>query len=285
LPKFVCIDDGVPAETLAVLSAACARRGIVFKPVEAAGFDFLPERRLGPGDMLYCPAASERAGAVERFLFAPGVADLRCDPLGPFALVDGAPLIFSRHGLPIPRQCTVGIAAIPLLTRMVEEIGGFPVVVKVPGGSRGVGVMRADSLPALVSLVEFLIAKGVLPLLSSFVANAVCWRVVVVGERAVSACRNPVPDGDFRSGQAAQPGDYSTSIPVELAELAVAAVRVLRLEFGGVDILEHESGRLYLLEANFPCYFAQADLIGGADVAGAMLDHLVEKRRRLAAEK
>jgi|UPI000831D347 hypothetical protein len=282
--KFVCIDDGVPPESFAVLGAACAKRRVVFERVEAAGFDYLPERQLEPGDMLYCPAVSERAGAVERFLYTPGVADLRRDRLGPFAAVGGTPLIFSRHGLPTPRQCPAGLAAIALLERLVEELGGFPVVVKAPGGSGGIGVMRADSMPALASMVEFLLAKGVLPMLSSFVADAVCWRVVVVGERAVCACRNPVPSGDFRSGQADRPEDYVAAIPAQLAELAVAAVRLLRLEFGGVDILEHASGRLYLLEANFPCYFAPADQIGGADIAGAMLDHLIKKRLRLAAQ-
>ena len=35
--------------------------------------------------------------------------------------------------------------------------------------------------------------------------------------------------------------------------------------------------RLYLLEANFPCYYAQAQLKGGVDVAGAMVDYLLSQ--------
>lgn len=62
------------------------------------------------------------------------------------------------------------------------------------------------------------------------------------------------------------------------------AVRALRYEFGGVDILEHPTGRLYLLESNFPCYFATPQEVIGTDVAGAMLEYLVEKSRRLSAE-
>ena len=60
--------------------------------------------------------------------------------------------------------------------------------------------------------------------------------------------------------------------------LAVSAVQAIRRELGGVDILEHPSGRLYLLEANFPCYFPQAQVVAGIDVAGAMVDHLLTKR-------
>jgi glutathione synthase/RimK-type ligase-like ATP-grasp enzyme len=66
-----------------------------------------------------------------------------------------------------------------------------------------------------------------------------------------------------------------------LEDAAVRAVHALRVEHGGVDLLEHPSGRLYLLEANFPCYYPQAQRIGGIDVAGAMVDYLLEKAVRL----
>ena len=46
----------------------------------------------------------------------------------------------------------------------------------------------------------------------------------------------------------------------------------------GVDILETADGKLYLLEANFPCYFAQAQVAVGVDIAVMMLDYLLQKR-------
>jgi glutathione synthase/RimK-type ligase-like ATP-grasp enzyme len=53
----------------------------------------------------------------------------------------------------------------------------------------------------------------------------------------------------------------------ELSKIAVSAVRLTRREFGGVDILEEARGRLFLLEANFPCYYPQAQLVTDADNA------------------
>ena len=44
-----------------------------------------------------------------------------------------------------------------------------------------------------------------------------------------------------------------------------------------MDILEDARGRLFLLEANFPCYYPQAQLVAGTDIAGMMLDHLLKK--------
>ena len=73
--------------------------------------------------------------------------------------------------------------------------------------------------------------------------------------------------------------DYGLTAPAEMQALAVAASRVAGSEFVGVDVIEHlPTGRLYLLEANFPCYFPQAEEFGLADVSGAMLDHLIAKR-------
>ena len=71
--------------------------------------------------------------------------------------------------------------------------------------------------------------------------------------------------------------------PDGLEELAVRAVHSIRREFGGVDVLEHPSGRLYLLEANFPCYFGQAQDVIGVDIAGAMVEELQAKAARIAA--
>jgi hypothetical protein len=283
VPRFVCIDDDVPPETFGLLKGACEERNVAFEVVDAPGFDYLPERRLEPGNLLYNPATSHRSETVERHLYVPGVVDMRDDPLGPFSMVGGAPELFVRAGLPTPRFFYVGAVTAEYIRGLVSDLGGFPVVVKVPGGSSGVGVMRADALPSLLSLLEFLVSKGALPLMSSYIEPARVWRVIVVGSNAVAACKNPITEGDFRSGQSERPEDYSRDVLPDLASLAVDAVAALRLQFGGVDVVEHHSGRLYLLEANFPCYFAPAQQVAGIDVAGALVDFLLEKRRRMGA--
>jgi glutathione synthase/RimK-type ligase-like ATP-grasp enzyme len=66
-----------------------------------------------------------------------------------------------------------------------------------------------------------------------------------------------------------------------LKETAVAAVRALANEFGAVDILEHPSGCLYVLESNQACYFASAQSPLGTDVSGAMVEYLLRKAQTL----
>jgi len=279
--RFVCVDDDVPGETVALLRKACRKRRVEFVHLDARSFDFAPEKRLGPGEMLYRPAVSFIAQRVEQFLWSPGVATFHAD--GPFFEATAPAELFERAGIPVPRSCLCASADPELLRGFVRALGGLPVVLKVGGGEGGVGVMRADSFPALFSLVDHALAQGHNPQLSAFVDQAVHHRVIVVGDRAVAAYRNAMRPDDFRTWAAEEKSAYTARVPRRLADLAVRAVKALRLELGGVDILEHGSGRLYVLESNFPCYHPQAEKAGGIDVSGAMVEFLMSKAAKLSA--
>jgi ribosomal protein S6--L-glutamate ligase len=117
--------------------------------------------------------------------------------------------------------------------------------------------------------------SGKLHILSAFIDNATHWRCVVVGDRVVASYINP-PDGqDFRTYGTSDPDEVFTSVDEEMESLAIRAVHALGVSLGGVDILQHPSGRLYVLEANFPCYYAHAQQVAGIDVAGSMLEFLL----------
>ena len=49
----------------------------------------------------------------------------------------------------VPRSVTLAPGATVQLAALVEWLGGFPVVVKTPGGEGGQGTMCADSLPEI----------------------------------------------------------------------------------------------------------------------------------------
>jgi hypothetical protein len=281
-PPLYCVTDvTVPETTTELLAAACAAREVLYVPVDVGAYDPTEEIELLAGDMLYRPAVAYSAARIEQALFAEDVATFYAD--GDALFFDGAaaPLLFSRLGLPIPRTVSLLRNDRAQVRRAVEQVGGLPVVVKVPGGEGGVGVMLLESWPALLSVLDQLFAAGRAPQIMTYVAGAVHWRVVVVGARAVAAYRNHVHADDFRSGPSSDAADYEVPSPSPLTELAIAATRAIRREFAGVDVLVHPSGRMYLLEANFPCYFPQAQLTGGIDVAGAMVEHLLEKSARL----
>lgn len=281
---FHCINDGVPEETVRLLRVACAERGVDYTEIDPLDFDYAPDRRLHRGALMYRPAVSLAAMRVEQFLMNDGVATfyrdvdvLNSDCISP-------PLVLERAGVPVPRTIYCATADRAILRGYVERLGGFPVVVKFLGRSRGLGVLRADSPAALFSLIDFALDQGASPLLCSYIADAVHWRLVVIGPRVVAAYRNLQEEDDFRTYASSDERDYTTRVSPRLRRLAVHATQALGLEMGGVDVLEDRQGRLYVLEVNFPSYFAQAQLVAGVDVAGTMLDYLLAKAERLESE-
>jgi hypothetical protein len=279
--NFYCVDDGVPEPTTRFLRQACDARGVEYVHVDPRWFDFRDDQQLQPGELLYRPAVSVAASRVEQFLYADGVATFYRDADGVFFNPMTSALHFHRVGLPVPRTFYLQDTPRPTLDSYVQRLGGYPVVIKLLGYSRGVGVMRADSPESLYSIVDFAQAEGKSPLLCAYVEDAVHWRLIVVGDRVVAGYLNRKDHNDFRTYADESPEDFQHPIKPAMADLAVRAVHALRYEFGGVDILEHPSGRLYLLESNFPCYFATPQEVVGTDVSGAMLDFLIEKSRRL----
>lgn len=276
------IDDGVPEETVDLLEAAAEERGIRVLRLDPRRFDFSPSRRLRPGDMLYRPAISMHSARVEQHLWTEHIGSFYLDPDGPYFSNINAMATFSRAGLAVPRTFWLTNGDRDLLRSYVEQLGGLPVVVKALGYSRGVGTIRADSLASLFSIVDYALVGGGRPLLTSYVPDAVHWRLVVVGDQVVSTYRNVTDDDDFRTSGSDELEDYLATPPEGANELAIRACHALRHAHGGVDVLEHPSGRLYVLEANFPCYYATAQLEAGVDVAGPMVDYLLDRAIALA---
>lgn len=275
--RFVCVNDAAPLPTISSLEAACRARGIEFLDVDARSFDYAPERQLQAGDLMYRPAASSVAMRVEQFLWRQGVVTFHARPDGVFFAPHTPPLCFERAGLPIPRTVYCSTTRRKLIEQYVAHVGGFPLIVKMLGYANGVGVMRVDSFPALLSLLDYELRQGANPLLVQYIPDAINWRLIVLGERvAASYCKAPIAN-DFRAQVTGKPAEFAVLPNVALQELAVRAAHALHVEFAGVDILEQADGKLFLLEANFPCYFSHAQEFGRVDVAGMMIDYLAAK--------
>ena len=269
--RFFCIThDGLQA-TNDTLVSACEQRGIeaiMLSPDSDIG---LPETHPIPGDLLYRAATDTASDRLEKLLWQPGVATFYDEPFFE-CLYQG--VMFERHGLPMPRTVHAVSRDRTLLEKQVKRVGGFPVVLKVPGGEGGQGVIRVDSFAALFSLLDYL---GPSPLLMEYFEHVVAYRLIVVGKQVVATearCSGP---GDFRSNAIGGAALGAVEPSAQAVAIALKAASLMRVEFGGVDLLEDESGRLLLAELNFPCYFADQQRSSGIDIAGRMIDHLAAK--------
>ncbi len=207
--RLVLVDDGVPRRSLDLLLGAASRSALTTHVVRASAFTFADASPLAPGDLLYRPAVSSAAIRVERFLFGPGVISFYVDVDGPY-FDSGDPYeLFARARIPTVQTVYCASRRRPTLEALIERVGGFPIVAKVPGGEGGIGVVRLDSRAALYSFVDFALGGGHAVQLMSFI------------------------------------------------------------------------GRPHVLEVNFPCFHAQAEVVAGTPVSDAMIRHLLDKRDRV----
>lgn len=266
---FVLIAAPGARETDRQLEAACAARGlrcVKLTPGAVGGVDLGPpeERRL-----IYRSGVSLACLTLEKLLYRAGDSALH-DPFFHYA---NQALIFQRAGLPRPRTVYVPDADPVALARQVQGLGGFPVVVKVPGTEGGQGVSLVHDLDTLGAAIR---GAHSLPGLEAFFPHVRSWRVTVLNGRMLAATARVAAEGDFRTNGPGSGPARDCVPPAGLADIAIRAAQVLRLEFGGADILEAADGRLCLSELNFPCYFADQQVETGIDIAGAIVDRLVE---------
>jgi len=272
-PRLFLVTIRALEETNAVLATACTERDVglvIVTPEEyVAGARYTPRR----GDLMYRAATGIAADRIEKQMWSPGVATFHESP---FFECTAQAIWLARQGLPMPRTVHTVPTDRRQLERIVRGLGGFPVVVKVPGGEGGQGVIRVDSLPALFSLLDYAPPSAVM---MEFFDHVVAYRLVVLGRRVIATEARHPGAFDFRSNAG---GGLIGRIraPARLTRIAVAAARALRLEFGGADLLEDARGRVRLAELNFPCYFADQQRDSGIDIAGKMVDYLLAKSRR-----
>ena len=279
--RLVLVDDGVPRRTIDLLLHAAARSALTTHVVRASQLAFADASQLAPGDLLYRPAVSSSATRAERFLFGPGVITFYRDADGIYFDLGDPYALFARAGVPTMLTVYCTSRRRQTLETLIQQVGGFPMVAKVPGGEGGVGVVRLDSRAALFSFVDFVLGGGHSIQLMPFIPDATHIRAVVVGDRVVASYTNIVDPDDFRTTPSSRVEDYQQSLLDELSDVAIAATRAVGVEFGGVDLLLDQNGRPHVLEVNFPCFHAQAEVVAGAPVSDAMVQHLLDKRQRV----
>jgi RimK family alpha-L-glutamate ligase len=102
-------------------------------------------------------------------------------------------------------------------------------------------------------------------------------RAFVVGERVLGAIERRGAGGEWRTNISRGGSARALDLPPAWQGLALRAARAVGADYAGVDLLPARDGTVYLLEVNgIPGWrgLQQATTI---DVAGAIVDHLMER--------
>lgn len=267
-----------PAIT-ASLQQACLRRRIEFVHVNPFHFDFTDlSQKPSVGDAVYRSlAASSHNGlarTVERWLIHPQVATLYSSYERALSQWPQSYVIHAKHGLPQPLTVWNVPRDRQLIDRYVDYVQGYPVIIKVTGGSHGVGVIKVDSAASLYSLIDFLHSTHTPTIMRQFIHAPHSARLIVLNDQVIASIEYSAPAHDFRTNIGRHPIVQAKQFSADINKIAVQAVSTMGNLFGGVDILIDSSGQPFITEMNFPCNFARAAHAANIDIAGLVVDFL-----------
>lgn len=185
--------------------------------------------------------------------------------------------ILSKAGIAVP---TTMIAKYPSKNNLVVENIGFPCIIKVVVGSFGVGVYLCQSAKDYNNIIEFIDAlhNEKTLIVQQYLGDrpGEDLRVLIVGGKVLGAMKRTAPSGDFRAN--ISNGGTGESYPVtpEIAEIALNAANVLKLDIAGIDLLFDSKG-FHVCEANSNPGFSGFEKYCNTDVAGAIVSFIESK--------
>ncbi len=263
--------------TSELLKKAAAKRKIKFIKIAPDTYDLTGHKPFKSGDLLYRIETSAKARTLEKIILNKKVATLHKDYQR--SQVDCANLIvYQKNNIATPKTVHCLSEDLELLKKQIKLVGGFPLIIKVIGGSHGKGVIKADSISSFLSIISYLtdeIASGKV-VLKQFINTKSSARLIVLGNKIAGSIEYFCHNDDFRSNA----GKFKIAekkFSKKVESLAIKAVSALGLEFAGVDILIDKKGNPYLAEANFPCFFPRVQDLTGKDIAGELIDFLIKK--------
>ena len=269
-----------------MLEAACKSLSVEFVEIVSEKFDAIDSPKLGAGDMLYRVSTDKISVAIEQFLINEKVATFHNNQYRSSRTSRSSYVVLKDTQIPIPKTISIPSLNKKIIEKYVEYLGGFPIIVKVVGGMRGVGVIKVDSMQALYSITDYLDTIGSKYILREFIDVNNSERLVVLGDKVVAGLQYSAKGHDFRSNsRLSGTGAVEKSYSKEIEEDAVMATKMRGVDFGGVDILIDKKGRHYILEVNFPFGFPEVQNITGIDIAKEMIAYLKEKASAIMEEK
>ena len=185
--------------------------------------------------------------------------------------------LLEQGGLPVPETvaCERGADAIAAVRAMGDAI------VKPIFGSLGHGMVRVTSADIALRVVEPLEQIGsVFYVQRTIDHGGRDVRVFTVGGRVLGAIERTAPAGEWRTNVSRGGSVRTLDLPPEWAEVALRAAALVGADYAGVDLLPSRDGRIYVLEVNGIPGWKGLQQATGIDVAGAIVDHVVDRVHR-----
>ena len=276
---FYCLHEGFYEGIqlrLEQIKVACEKLNIDFISLNSLNLDYSNLPILTKADMLY--NVGRGSETLETLLLNKDVNTFyRRNPDYIVANSDTTKysILHDKANLPGPKTIYDITADRKLLKKYIDYLGGFPIIIKATGSTRGIGTMKIDSWQNLVSTVDYLMLTGNRFILRQFIKAKSGCRMIVLNNEVIASASFLMNENDFRNAVDLSQVKYRNQIfPEKLNQIAIRATQIANTELSGVDFLEDENGNFYLLEINFPTGFSNLIDVCGVDIPLKMVEYL-----------
>jgi len=184
--------------------------------------------------------------------------------------------IMARAGVGMPKTVFTNYST--EVRKIIESVGGPPLIVKLLEGTQGVGVVLAPTFKAAESIIQAFHSMKARVIVQEFIeeAKGEDIRAFVVDGKVVGAMKRKGVEGEFRSN--IHRGGSGELIKLSKAErrAALIATKAMGLSVAGVDMLQSERGPL-VLEINSSPGLEGIESATGKNIAGKIISFVERK--------
>lgn len=183
--------------------------------------------------------------------------------------------ILSAQNIGIPK--TIVSNSFYATEELMEELGGFPIIIKLINGTHGIGVILAENKKTGQSVLEAFYKGNQKVMLQEFIkeADGADIRVLIVDDEIVGVMERQAAPGEFRSNLHRGGTSKVIKISEQEATIAKKSAKAMGLKIAGVDMLRSSRGPL-ILEVNASPGLEGIEKTTGVDIAGKIIA-LIEK--------
>jgi ribosomal protein S6--L-glutamate ligase len=183
-------------------------------------------------------------------------------------------LALEKYNVPMPQTY---LSSTPAAAKELLQQITYPIIMKIPNGTHGKGVMFADSFAAATSMLDTLTTLKQPFLIQEYVeTNGEDLRLIVIGDKVVASMKRKSSGEDKRSNLHAGGTAESINPSPAMKKAAIVTAKALGVDICGVDILEGVKNPL-VIEANLFPGMQGITKATGIDVADLIAKYLSKR--------
>jgi len=185
-------------------------------------------------------------------------------------------LELQKNKVPLPKSY---IAATTEVAKKLLEQVNYPIIMKIPSGTHGKGVMFADSTSSARSILDTLEVFNQPYILQEYVeTNSTDLRAIVVGNRVIATMQRKASKEELRANIHAGATGKSFELSPDDRQIAIKAARAIGAEVCAVDLLEG-GGKVQVIEVNLSPGLEGITKATKIDIAEEIAKFLFEKTK------